>query len=97
MANVLPWKTGAVLSATVAIGYSLCTAVFWLAPESAATFMNALFHGLDFRRLAAGPDLFTFGSFAYGLVVLSAWAFMLGAVFGLLSAWARLSDAPTTR
>ena len=93
MSNVRPWKFGAVLAATVAIGYSLCTAMFWVAPDSAANFMNALFHGLDFRRLAAGPELFTFGSFLYGLAVLSAWAFMLGTLFGLLSGWARLNSA----
>ena len=90
------WKLGAVFAATVAIGYSLCTLVFWLAPESAANFMNALFHGLDFRKLSAGAELFTFGSFAYGLVVLTGWAFMLGTVFGALESWARI-ETPTHR
>ena len=69
---------------TVGIGYALCTIVFWLFPEAAANFMNALFHGLDFRPLASAGT-FTFGSFAYGLVVLVGWAFMLGAIFGLVS------------
>ena len=92
MSAVRSWKFGAVFAATVGIGYALCTLVFWLAPDSAANFMNALFHGLDFRKLASGPELFTFGSFAYGLAILVAWAFMLGTLFGLLSAWARLNS-----
>ena len=44
-------RTGAALAIAVAIGYALRTLVFRLWPESAATFMNGLFHGVDFRRL----------------------------------------------
>ena len=79
-----PFRFAGALAITVGIGYALCTVVFWILPEAAANFMNALFHGLDFRPLAS-PGAFTFGSFVYGLVVLVAWAFMLGAVFGLVS------------
>jgi uncharacterized membrane protein len=43
--------------------------------------MNALFHGLDFRALRS-PGAFTWGSFAYGLVVMVAWAFFMGSLFG---------------
>ena len=85
MTRISPLKTGVALAATVAIGYALCTAVFWLWPEASANFMNALFHGLDFRKLQAGAALFTFGSFAYGLAVLTAWAFMLGTLFGWIT------------
>ncbi len=78
----LPLRNGAALAVTVAVGYSACTVVFWLWPDAAATFMNALFHGLDFRKLQAGSQLFYFGQFLYGLVVMSAWAFLLGTLFG---------------
>lgn len=77
-------RTGAAFAVTVVLGYALCTLVFWALPESSANFMNALFHGLDFRKLQAGPELFTFGSFAYAAVVLGAWAFMLGTLFAWL-------------
>ena len=80
-----PWRFGVAFAATVAIGYTLCTLVFAIWPESAATFMNGLFHGLDFRRLQAGTSLFDFGSFGYALVVLTAWAFLLGTVFSWIS------------
>lgn len=74
-------KLGGALAITVGIGYALCTIVFWLFPEAAANFMNALFHGLDFRPLAVA-GAFTFASFAYGLAVLVIWAFFLGSIFG---------------
>lgn len=79
-----PLETGAALAITVAIGYALCTLVFWLFPGAAANFMNALFHGLDFSALKV-DGAFTFGSFVYGLVVMSAWSFFLGALFGWLA------------
>ena len=76
-------KTGTVFAATVGIGYAACTLVFWLVPDAAANFMNALFHGLDFRKLQAGGSIFTLGSFLYAEIVLVGWAFGLGC----LSAW----------
>ena len=75
-----PYKVGGTLAITVAIGYSLCTIVFWLFPEASANFMNALFHGLDFTPLKR-DGTFTFTSFVFGLAVLAAWAFFTGAVF----------------
>lgn len=78
-------RTGAALALTVGIAYSLCTLVFWAWPEAAAIFMNGLFHGLDFRKLQSEAALFTFGSFAYALVVMFAWAFGVGVLF----AWIR--------
>ncbi len=45
-------------------------------------FMNALFHGLDFRKLAGGSVPFEFSSFFFALFVAVVWAFALGALFG---------------
>lgn len=84
-------RTGTALAATVAAGYALCTVAFWIWPETAANFMNALFHGLDFRKLQSGAELFSFGSFFYALVVMAAWAFGLGTLFGWILG--RLGDA----
>lgn len=80
-----PIRTGTAFAATVAVGYVACTLVFWLWPEAAASFMNALFHGLDFRKLQSGPSLFSFGSFVSAGVGVAVWAFGLGALFGWLS------------
>lgn len=78
-------RIGTAFAITVAVGYALCSAVFWIWPQTAASFMNALFHGLDFTRLQSGATLFSFGSFFYALAVMAAWAFGLGALFGWLS------------
>lgn len=75
-------RTGTAFAATVSIGYALCALVFSIWPEAAANFMNALFHGLDFRKLQSGATLFSFGSFLYALAVMAAWAFGLGTLFG---------------
>jgi hypothetical protein len=83
----LPIRIGVAFAVTVAIGYATCTLIFWLWPEAAVTFMNALFHGLDFRKLQAGGTLFSFQSFVYALIVMAAWAFAMGGVFGFI--WTR--------
>ena len=78
-----PMAMAAAFGLTVGIGYTLCTLVFWLSPEAAASFMTALFHGLDFAPLAR-EGAFTVGSFLLALVVLMSWAFAFAACFGLL-------------
>jgi len=65
------FRAGGALAVTVAVGYTACTLVFVLWPETAASFMNALFHGLEFRKLQNGPALFDSGRFFYVLLVLA--------------------------
>lgn len=77
-------RAGAAAAVTASVGYAACTLAFFLWPEIAANFMDALFHGLEFRKLQNGPALFDFGRFFYVLVVLAVWAFWLGALFGWL-------------
>ena len=77
--------SGVALAVTVGAAYTACALVFWIWPESAVKFMNALFHGLDFRRLQAAPRLFDFGAFAYALVIFMGWAFLLGALYAAVS------------
>lgn len=74
--------TGTALAITVGIGYAACALVFRAWPDASMEFMNALFHGLDFRKLASGSAPFVFGSFFYALFVAVVWAFGLGALFG---------------
>lgn len=81
-----PLRTGIAFSITAGIGYAACSLLFWLWPEAAVTFTNALFHGLDFHKLQGGPALFDFSGFLYALVVLMIWAFALGTLFG----WVRI-------
>lgn len=81
-----PLQTGITLSVTVAIFYSLCTLVEVAFPDQFMTFMNALFHGLDFSELARSEP-YSWSAFLYALVVLALWAFAIGAFF----AWIRNS------
>ena len=85
------FRMGLVFGITVAIAYALCTVVFWAWPQAAATFMNGLFHGLDFTKLRSGPALFDFRSFIFALIGIAAWAFAVGTLFAWLSG--RLADA----
>ena len=91
----LPFRVGGTVAATVAAGYAVCTLVFLLWPETAANFMSALFHGLEFRKLQKGPALFEFGRFFYVLVILSISSFWFGALSGWL--FERLGRAGTLR
>lgn len=73
-------KTGAALAATVVLFYALCTLLWLSFPEPFLVFMNALFHGLDFRRLQAEWAI-SWWSLIYPAVVLAVWLFAAGAFF----------------
>jgi len=78
-----PLQTGLALSVTVAIFYSLCTLIEVFLPEQFMGFMNALFHGLDFRMLRT-PEPYRWQAFFYALIVMAVWAFAVGAFFAWL-------------
>lgn len=80
MQRMNPWKTGSALSLTLLVSYSLCAAAWAIWTESAMDLLNALFHGLDFRKLQT-PTPFTFGTFVYPLVIMVVWGFGVGAVY----------------
>ena len=75
-----PWTFGAVLSITVVSSYILC-ALFWYSfTGPAIEFMNALFHGVDFRKIPTATP-FAAGTFGYVLLVLTVWSFVVGAIY----------------
>lgn len=76
--------TGIALAITVGIGYTACALAFGTWPNASMDFMNSLFHGLDFRKLARGPAPFEFSAFFFALFVAVTWAFALGTLFGWL-------------
>jgi hypothetical protein len=82
-----PAATGAAFSLTAGAGYAACALAFWIWPDAAAYLMNALLHGLDFRKLQSGPALFNFESFLYALATLMAWTFGLGALYRWVQGW----------
>lgn len=78
-----PWKTGLALAITIAFSYTLCAALYALWPEQGVDFLNALFHGLDFRRLQ-NPQPFALRMFVGPLLGLATWGFVVGTVFDWL-------------
>jgi len=78
-----PLQTGLALSVTVSIFYSLCTLIEVLWPEQFMVFMNALFHGLDFRMLRSAEP-YRWQAYFYALVVMAFWGFAIGAFFAWL-------------
>ncbi len=83
MTKTDPWRTGAALAATLAITYTVCALGYALAPERGIDFLNALFHGLDFRKLGT-PMPFTFLMFVTPLFVFVVWGFLVGALYAWL-------------
>jgi hypothetical protein len=83
MATKNPWKSGSTLAVTLAITYTVCALLYALMPERGIDFLNALFHGLDFRKLGT-PMPFTFLMFIYPLFVFVVWGFAVGALYAWL-------------
>ena len=77
-------RIGVALAITVGVFYALCTLVWVLAPGPFLTFMNNLFHGMDFSALAR-PGPFSLSGFVSALLVMTSWAFAAGTFFGWLS------------
>lgn len=88
--NLRPLALGLTLALTIAIMYTACAVLWLIWREPALDFLNALFHGLDFRKLLAPGRGFGVGTFVYPLVVLSAWGFLTGALFGAIGNWLRI-------
>ena len=83
MTPLNPWNFGTVLSITVVVGYLLC-AVFWYSlPGPSMELANALFHGMDFRRIYS-PAPFAAGSFLFVLAVLAVWAYVVGTIYAVV-------------
>lgn len=90
-----PLLVGSSLAITVAIGYTLCAAAWFIWNEAALNFVNALFHGLDFRKIVSPGSDNGMGSYFYPLAVLSSWAFLMGALFAFISNLLRWRQAST--
>lgn len=75
-----PARTGIALSLTLIVFYSLCTLIWVALPDQFMNFMNALFHGLDFRKLLV-PGPYAWSSFFYSLVVFAIWGLAIGTFF----------------
>ncbi len=82
MEKMNPWLTGTALAMTLAIGYAVCTVIFVTFPDASVAFLNALFHGLDFRRLQPAGGGFSLGGFGAVVVIWALVGFFIGSLFG---------------
>ena len=76
-----PLSVGIALAVTAALMYTLCATLWLLWPEAALDFLNALFHGLDFRKLQLAQKEISLATFGLPLLVLTAWAFIAGTLY----------------
>ena len=83
-AKLRPLALGMAFALTIAIMYTVCAMAWVIWQESALDLLNALFHGLDFRRLQIAGSRFSFGTFVYPLVVMSTWGFATGTLLGVI-------------
>lgn len=83
VAAMTPLRTGIALAITVGLFYALCALAWVIAPGPFLSLMNALFHGMDFSSMVQ-PRPFALLAFLVALIVLSAWAFFMGAFFAWL-------------
>ena len=80
MEKLNPWIHGAVFSITAVINYALCT-IFWFAfTEPSIKLLNALFHGMDFRKIYT-VTTFSPGDVPYVLIIFAVWAYILGVIY----------------
>jgi len=87
MNKLNPWVTGIALALALAVLYTVCAGAFALWPQATLEFFNAWFHGLNLAWMQSGAKPFTIGLFIYGLVGLSASAFVTGALYALFANW----------
>lgn len=76
-------RTGIALAITTGVFYALCALVWVVAPGPFLSFMNNLFHGMDFTSMVQ-PRSFAWSGFLAALLVLSTWALLAGAFFAWL-------------
>lgn len=77
------FNNGIALAATVGAGYALCTLIWVVAPGPFLSFLNSLFHGMDFSSMVQ-PKPFAASGFLIALLLLRGWALLAGTFFAWL-------------
>ena len=79
-----PVVLGGALALTIVIMYSLCAVAWAVWHEAALDFLNALFHGLDFRKIQAAQNTFTVSMLFIPMLVMAAWSFATGMLYAVI-------------
>lgn len=95
MSQLTPLRTGAAFAVTVAILYVACLVAVWIAPGLVLAVFATWVHGLNLEPLTTNPPPLDLSRALLGLLLISAYFFIAGAVYGVVRQW--LSPAHTGR
>ena len=87
MAAGHPIVDGLSFSATWTILYSVCSVLYWIAPDAILTATSKLFHGMSFTQMAQAGIVFSFGDFISVLTLGAVYTFAAGAVWSLVHSY----------
>lgn len=76
-----PIVDGLSFSATWAILYSICSVLYWIAPDAILTATSKLFHGMSFTQMAQAGTPFGFADFVSVLTLGAIYTFAGGIVW----------------
>lgn len=87
MSQLTPLRTGAAFALTIAALYLACLLLMLLAPGVVLTIFSTWVHGLNLEPLTANPPPVDVGRALLGLLLISGYAFIAGAVYGFMRGW----------
>lgn len=82
-----PITDGLSFSATWAIMYSLCAALYAIAPGAMLSATSKLFHGMSFTQMAQAGTAFSFGDFVSVLTIGAVYTFVAGVIWSLIHSY----------
>lgn len=82
-----PITDGLSFSATWAVSYSICAALYAIAPGAMVSATSKLFHGMSFTQMAQGRTTFGFGDFISVLTIGAIYTFVAGIVWSLMHSY----------
>ena len=83
MNRITPTALGLTLAITAALLNLVCAGLVAVAPDATMTIFQSWWHGIDVSMLANESPSMTLKSVIVGLITISAFAFIVGFVFGV--------------
>lgn len=87
MSQLTPLRSGIAFAVTVAVLYLACLILMMLAPGVVLAIFLTWVHGLNLEPLTTNPPPIDLGRALLGLLLISAYSFIAGTVFGFVQRW----------
>jgi len=87
MSQLTPLRSGIAFAMTVAVLYLACLILMMLAPGVVLAIFSTWVHGLNLEPLTTNPPPIDLGRALLGLLLISAYSFIAGAVYGFVRRW----------